>query len=211
MAGQRFQRQCRAHKARRHERLHQRTGRVRLLHQPGAGECSGTLDRVPGDGASHRNERLPNDSACDGPDQRDTAGNSRPLVWSDAVCCRILPDGAYALPPGLIAGVASRQAKPGETMVLYGVGFGPAKTIADQSTIPAGHIVMDLNQITAPVTISFGATRAAVSYAGLATTFVGLYQFNVTVPDVSDGDSVPITITLNGAPVAQTLYTAVRR
>jgi uncharacterized protein (TIGR03437 family) len=39
--------------------------------------------------------------------------------------------------------------------------------------------------------------------------FVGLYQFNVTVPQIPDSDSVPLTLLLNGISTAQTLYTAV--
>lgn len=42
----------------------------------------------------------------------------------------------FVLPPGAIAGVASRRAKPGDTITLYGVGFGPVTP-----NIPAGQIV----------------------------------------------------------------------
>ena len=54
-----------------------------------------------------------------------------------------------------------------------------------------------------------GGTQASVTYAGLAPNFVGLYQFNVTVPQVAAGDAVPLTFTLNGADVPQRLVIAV--
>jgi hypothetical protein len=33
-------------------------------------------------------------------------------------------DGTFVLPPVSIAGVATMQAKPGETILMYGIGFG---------------------------------------------------------------------------------------
>jgi uncharacterized protein (TIGR03437 family) len=76
--------------------------------------------------------------------------------------------------------------------------------------IPAGQIVADSNTLTLPLQISFGSTLGTVSYSGLAPTLVGLYQFNVVVPNVADGDTVPLTFTLGGAAGTQTLFTAVK-
>lgn len=115
------------------------------------------------------------------------------------------PDGTYVLPPGAIDGVASRQAKPGETITIYGVGFGVVTP-----NIPAGQTVADSNTLALPLQISFGSTLATVPYSGLAPGFVGLYQFNVVVPNVADGDTVPLTVTLGGAAGTQTLFTAVK-
>jgi uncharacterized protein (TIGR03437 family) len=55
----------------------------------------------------------------------------------------------------------------------------------------------------------FGSTQANLTYAGLAPSFVGLYQFNIVVPNVANSDLVPVTFTLNGQSGAQTLFTAV--
>jgi uncharacterized protein (TIGR03437 family) len=55
----------------------------------------------------------------------------------------------------------------------------------------------------------FGATPATLAYWGLAPNFLGLYQFNVVVPNVPNSDLVPITFTLGGANGTQTLFTAV--
>jgi uncharacterized protein (TIGR03437 family) len=113
-------------------------------------------------------------------------------------------DGTYVLPTGAIAGVNSRPAKPGETIVIYGVGFGPVTP-----NIPAGEIVTEANQLAESFEISFGKTPAQLPYFGLAPSFVGLYQFNVTVPAVADNDLVPLTFNLAGAAGTQTLFTAV--
>ncbi|MGH9664972.1 MAG: hypothetical protein ACRD9L_11160 [Bryobacteraceae bacterium] len=55
-----------------------------------------------------------------------------------------------------------------------------------------------------------GQTEAATSYAGLAPSAIGLYQFNVVVPSVPANDAVPLTFTLGGVSGTQTLYTAVQ-
>jgi uncharacterized protein (TIGR03437 family) len=44
-----------------------------------------------------------------------------------------------------------------------------------------------------------------VEYAGLTGGFMGLYQFNVVVPNVAASDTVPLTFSLNGTAGAQTL------
>jgi uncharacterized protein (TIGR03437 family) len=119
----------------------------------------------------------------------------------------LLPDNAtYVLPTGAIAGVASRPAHPGETITLYGIGFG-----AVSPNIPAGQIVTASNQLSASFQILFGQTAAQVAYAGLAPGFVGLYQFDVVVPAVPDSDLVPLTFNLGGAASTQTLYTSVHQ
>jgi uncharacterized protein (TIGR03437 family) len=48
-----------------------------------------------------------------------------------------------------------------------------------------------------------------VSYAGLSPQSVGLYQFNVVVPNLPANDLTPVTFTLNGVAGTQTLYTAI--
>jgi uncharacterized protein (TIGR03437 family) len=113
-------------------------------------------------------------------------------------------DGTYVLPAAAIAGITSRPAKPGETIVIYGVGFGGVTP-----NIAAGQIVNEANQLVLPLHIRFGQSTAQVRYAGLAPNLVGLYQFNVVVPDVADSDQVPVTFDLGGVAGTQTLVTAV--
>ncbi len=115
-------------------------------------------------------------------------------------------DGTYVLPAGAIPGVTSHPAMPGETIVIYGIGFGSVTP-----NIPAGQIVTLANQLSLPLQIMFGNTPAQTPYFGLAPNFVGLYQFNVVVPAVSNNDLVPLTFNLGGVPGTQTLYIAVRQ
>jgi uncharacterized protein (TIGR03437 family) len=117
----------------------------------------------------------------------------------------ILPDGSYALPTGAISGITSRPAQPGETIVLYGVGFGPVIP-----NMPAGQFVQQANGLASSFQISIGGIQATVLYAGLAPDYTGLYQFNITVPDVAAGNALPLTFTLGGTTGTQTLYLAVQ-
>lgn len=117
------------------------------------------------------------------------------------------PDGeTMALPEDAVPGVRSRAAKPGDTLVLYGVGFGPVNP-----AVPAGTIVNQMTSLATPLQITFGNTPAGLAYSGLAPGFTGLYQFNVVVPSVPDSDAVPISLSLGGVPASQTLYIAVHR
>jgi uncharacterized protein (TIGR03437 family) len=113
-------------------------------------------------------------------------------------------DGTYVLPPGAIAGVTSRRAVPGDTIVIYGVGFGTVTP-----NIPPGQLVELSNTLAAPVTVSIGGTQAKVTYDGLAPSFMGLYQFNVVVPAVPASDTTPLTFTLGGVGGTQTLVISI--
>jgi uncharacterized protein (TIGR03437 family) len=118
-------------------------------------------------------------------------------------------DGSYTLPAISNLGLNSRPAKPGETIVIYGVGFGPAAGSGGTPIAP-GTIVTQANQLTNSMEMAFGGTRATLSYEGLAPTFVGLYQFNVVVPSsLANSDTVPLTFNVAGNTGSQTLYTAI--
>ena len=59
--------------------------------------------------------------------------------------------------------------------------------------------------------VQIGGVSATVDYAGLAIQAIGLYQFNVVVPNTPDSDTVPVTFSLGGVAGTQTLYTAVHQ
>ncbi|HMD71655.1 MAG TPA: hypothetical protein VKF41_09955 [Bryobacteraceae bacterium] len=128
------------------------------------------------------------------------------IVGGKQYVVALFSDGAtYVLPPGAIAGVPSRRAQPGDIVTLYGIGFGPVTP-----NTPAGQIVQQTNTLTSSFHILLGPVEAAVQYDGLAPSAVGLYQFNVVVPNIVSSDSTPVTFTLGGAAGTQTLYIAVQ-
>jgi uncharacterized protein (TIGR03437 family) len=113
----------------------------------------------------------------------------------------LFSDGFYDLPPGLAPEVASRRAVPGDTIMLYGIGFGP---VSDNTK--AGVIDQGTNQVNTSVDISIGGVSAEIQYAGLTPGVVGLYQFNVVVPNIPANDKTPLTFSLGGIAGTQTLY-----
>jgi uncharacterized protein (TIGR03437 family) len=93
--------------------------------------------------------------------------------------------GPTALYPGL-----STPAKPGETVVLYANGFGPASTPVVSGSIQQSGTLSPL-----PV-VSIGGVNAKVLFAGLVAP--GEFQFNVVLPaPLTDGDN-KITATYGG-------------
>jgi uncharacterized protein (TIGR03437 family) len=101
--------------------------------------------------------------------------------------------------------VTTARARPGDSITLYGIGFGLVTP-----NIPAGQIVQDSNALQSQLQISFAGVAATTTYAGLAPGYVGLYQFNVVVPNVAASDSVPLTFTLGGVKGPQNLVIAVQ-
>jgi uncharacterized protein (TIGR03437 family) len=118
-----------------------------------------------------------------------------------------LPDGTWVLPTGSVSGFTSRPAKAGETITMYGVGFGP---VNQNPAIPAGQVVVGLNSLTTPLSVFFGSAQASVPYYGLAPGYIGLYQFNVVVPNIAANNAAPVTFVLGSSNNLQTLYTAVQ-
>lgn len=103
-------------------------------------------------------------------------------------------DGAYITP--------SAPAKPGDTILLYGTGFG--STTPAQ---PAGQLV-NPSPLANPVTLQINGLNATTTFAGLVSS--GLYQFNVVVPNVPDGDR-PVSVEIGGVVSQPTLLLSVKQ
>jgi uncharacterized protein (TIGR03118 family) len=98
--------------------------------------------------------------------------------------------GAAALYPGL-----STPARAGETIALFGTGFGQTNP-----TVASGQIVTaSATCVNTPV-VSFAGTPAQVAYAGLVSA--GVYQFNVVVPGTVAAGDIPVTISMGGSTSA---------
>lgn len=89
--------------------------------------------------------------------------------------------GGYVGPANAVAGLLTTPARPGDIIVLYGSGFGPTNPALDPGEVPAG-----ASPLLNPVRIRIGQADASLAWAGLIGP--GLYQFNVTVPDLASGD-----------------------
>jgi uncharacterized protein (TIGR03437 family) len=101
-------------------------------------------------------------------------------------------DQVFVGPSGLIAGVPFRPAKPGDVITIYAIGCGPVTPAT-----PAGTIASGATSLQNPPTFKVGGATATVQYAGLVSGLVGLYQFNIVVPNVAAGD-VALTMDAGG-------------
>jgi uncharacterized protein (TIGR03118 family) len=106
-------------------------------------------------------------------------------------------DNSPVSPPNSMPGVVSTPAKPGETIVLWGTGFGPTA-----SGIPNGRVITTPMPLAGSLpVVTVAGENASVIFAGLSGP--GLYQLNVVVPiDLPPGDAAVVVI-VNGttAPV----------
>jgi uncharacterized protein (TIGR03437 family) len=94
-------------------------------------------------------------------------------------------DYTYVGNPGLMAGVTTQPAKPGEVILLYGTGFGPTNPL-----LPSAQLVATPAALANSVQVTIGGVAAPVAYAGLVEA--GLYQFQVTVPNIPGGDAAVV-------------------
>jgi uncharacterized protein (TIGR03437 family) len=150
---------------------------------------------------------------------RTTVGDAMPGLLSipasevgDSLLATFSDTFTFAVPPGVYPIAASRIAKSGDTLVLWGIGFGP--TIPDN---PAGQIATAADRLQGSLEIWFADKPVPVLYAGHSPGSVGLYEFVVAVPDglgPPEGvsyNSVPVTCRLNGVAASQTLSLAIAR
>lgn len=108
----------------------------------------------------------------------------------------------YLGPIGLFGGdPVSRPVNPGESLELYATGLGRTKP-----AVPAGRLFSGAAGLTDPITVTIGGMRAPVAFAGISAA--GLYQINVTVPDLPQGDH-QVVVEVNGIVSQQGVFVAV--
>jgi uncharacterized protein (TIGR03437 family) len=112
-------------------------------------------------------------------------------------------DGTYVGKPNLTAGIATRPAKPGDVILLFGTGFGETNP-----PVPAGQAFPQASPLPDSPSVRIGDVQASVSWAGLVSP--GLYQLNVVVPDVPDGDLL-VEAELEGFRTQSDAYITVKR
>lgn len=107
-------------------------------------------------------------------------------------------DGTFPMP--VTAGIPSRPARSGETLVIYAIGLGPTTPAV---VAGAGAPSSPLSVVPGDHRVSFGsagpfgsgAVDVAPLFVGLTPNFVGLYQINVTIPaETPKGASVPLAL-----------------
>jgi uncharacterized protein (TIGR03437 family) len=112
--------------------------------------------------------------------------------------CTPQPYCTWAVANGTFAGVTTTPAAPGETIILWGTGFGPTNPPAPVGVpVPTDTLYLTTNSVSATV----NGTPAAVyqNQAFLAPTSAGEYQIIVTIPSNAPDGDLPVVLTVNGA------------
>lgn len=110
-------------------------------------------------------------------------------------------DGQYIGPTSLYPSLTI-PAKAGDTLLLFGTGFGPTNPVTDFGQTFTGAPVTS-NTVTATV----GGVAATVGFAGLVAP--GEYQFNIVVPSVPSGDNL-VVLKVNGLTSQANAYLTVQ-
>jgi uncharacterized protein (TIGR03437 family) len=109
-------------------------------------------------------------------------------------------DGQYIGPTSLYSGL-TMPANVGDTLELYGTGFGPTNPNTDFAQTFTG-----APPTTNTVTATIGGVAATVQFAGLVAP--GEYQFNIVVPNVPAGDNL-VVLKVNGLTTQANAYLTV--
>jgi uncharacterized protein (TIGR03437 family) len=103
-------------------------------------------------------------------------------------------DYSLALKNGAIPGVTTVPAQPGETIILWGAGFGPTNPAAP----PGVEVPASAFPTASPVTVTVGNQPATVYGAALAPGLAALYQVAIQIPaSLANGD-YPVVATVGG-------------
>jgi uncharacterized protein (TIGR03437 family) len=84
-------------------------------------------------------------------------------------------------------------AKPGETVVLYGTGFGPTSPVIAQ-----GIITDTVYPLSPTPTATIGGITAQVTFAGLIPSLSQIYQVNLVVPSNAPNGDLQVIVNVNG-------------
>jgi uncharacterized protein (TIGR03437 family) len=105
----------------------------------------------------------------------------------------ILRSNGYDIlgPTGSSLGYPTVAAKAGDTVELFGVGFGPTTP-----PVPSGQLYSGAAPTTNPVQLMIGATAVTPIFAGLSSA--GLYQINLTIPSGLGTGDVKLTGIVTG-------------
>lgn len=121
------------------------------------------------------------------------------FLWPGNYAVATHTDFSYAVENGTFTGLTTIPANPGETIILWGTGFGPTTPPFPVGT--ATPAAPPLYLTSNPVTVTIGGVAASV-YQGAAFLSPGsasLYQVAVTVPPSLSAGDYPVVATIAGA------------
>jgi uncharacterized protein (TIGR03437 family) len=120
---------------------------------------------------------------------------------------QIANTSTFAAPSGSITGASASPAAIGQYVTIYCTGLGG---VSNPPAAGAASLASPLSSVLVTPTVTIGGQPAPVSFAGLAPSFVGLYQVNVQIPPgVASGNAIPLVVSQNGV-VSNTVTLAIQ-
>ncbi len=115
--------------------------------------------------------------------------------WPNNQVVATRQDFSWAVKDGTFAGTSTTAAKAGDTIILWGTGFGSTSPAA-----PVGVVTpSDQTYSTATLpTVTVGGMSATVYGAALAPGFAGLYQIAIQVPTALGNGEWPVVAAIGG-------------
>ena len=117
------------------------------------------------------------------------------FLWSGKYAVATRTDFSLVAPTGLFEGTTSSPAKPGDTIILWGTGFGPTTPAVAPGVLPPS---LPLASLANPVTVTIGNLPASVAGAAIAPGIPGLYQVAIQVPPAAPDGDLAVVAQLNG-------------
>jgi uncharacterized protein (TIGR03437 family) len=104
-------------------------------------------------------------------------------------------DYSLAAKNGAFSGLATASASPGETIILWGTGFGATAPVAPVGVeLPSDGVYYTANAVT----VTIGSTPATVYAAALSPGFAGLYQVAIQIPPSLPSGDYPVVASVSG-------------
>jgi len=118
------------------------------------------------------------------------------FLWSGQYAAATRPDYTFVGSPTLFGGGVATPAKPGDTVILWGTGFG-----ATSPAVPAGQNTPSTTLASLPpgaVTVTIGNISTQVLGAALTPGNGGVYQIAIRVPDNAPDGDLPVVVSVAG-------------
>ena len=128
--------------------------------------------------------------------------------WPNNQVVATRQDFSWAVKNGTFAGTTTVAAKPGDTIILWGTGFGPTDPPAGQGEETPSNATYPTATLPA---VEINNVSATVYGAALAPGFAGLYQVAIQVPASLGNGDWPVVATMSGASSPSSMVLTVQQ
>jgi uncharacterized protein (TIGR03437 family) len=115
-------------------------------------------------------------------------------------------DGSLAQPTGSVAGLNAHPASIGDNVVILATGLGPV----NPPPVTGANSKDTVRDVVTPPQVMIGGVGATLISATLSPDQVGVYHVQVTVPDTSVGNAIPLQLQIGDVSSPSTTTMAVR-